>query len=227
MAGRLTGALVRLGSWRVAALGLVAATALIDNTTHWGSYGFVARALIDVPLHAVTALILLGAITRWLGRAPQPWFCWGMLTGSVVIDVDHLPEEFGIQTLSTGAPRPYTHALWVVLLLGGVALMATRRARAAGRASPATGADSVSPAAVIAGTAAGAMLGVVTHLVRDAATAPIPLWWPVSGATVQIPYLAYLVPLLLLAILPPPRQRRNAGTGETSVTECVRESSKL
>jgi hypothetical protein len=223
MAGSLTGALVRLGSWRGASLGLVAVTALVDSTTNWGGFRFLARALVDVPLHAVTALVLLGAITRWRGRPPQPWFCWGMLAGSVVIDVDHLPEELGIQTLSTGAPRPYTHALWVVLLLGAVALMAARRERAADQASRKVGVGSINPAAAIAGTTAGAMLGVVTHLVRDAATAPIPLWWPVSDATVQIPYLSYLIPLLLLAVLPPPRKRQDASTGERgSLTSTVR-----
>jgi hypothetical protein len=39
------------------------------------------------------------------------------------------------------------------------------------------------------------------------ATAPIALWWPVSGAGVMMPGYWYLAPLLVLATLPPPRAR--------------------
>src|SRR5262249_51861519 len=42
---------------------------------------------------------------------------------------------------------------------------------------------------------------------RDVATAPIALWWPASGADVQVPGYWYLAALLILAILPPPRTR--------------------
>ncbi|HEY7432294.1 MAG TPA: DUF427 domain-containing protein [Streptosporangiaceae bacterium] len=197
MAGEWRRRLAGFSSRRGAAVGLVAAIALIDNTLHWGHFGFVLRGLIDVPCHAATCLILFGAITRGRGQPPGTWFVWGLLAGSVAIDVDHLPEEFGFGWWSANTIRPHSHALWLVLLLAVIAVLAAARwARARARRG----------AAILASTAAGAAWGVVIHLYRDAATAPVPLWWPLSDAGIRIPYLAYLLPMILLAILPPPRQ---------------------
>jgi hypothetical protein len=53
--------------------------------------------------------------------------------------------------------------------------------------------------------AAGAALGVAAHFLRDVATAPVALGWPVSSAGVQVPTSWYLAALLVLAILPSPR----------------------
>ena len=59
-------------------------------------------------------------------------------------------------------------------------------------------------AGMVAGIAAGAAWGVAAHFLRDVATAPIALWWPVSGAGMHIPGYWYLAALLVLATLPPP-----------------------
>jgi hypothetical protein len=192
-APRLTGFSARRG----VSLGLVAAIALTDRAVREQQLGFVPRALIDEPCHLATALVVLGAITRWRGRPPGPWFVWAMLSASVLIDVDHLPLEFGSTVLTAGTPRPYTHAVWTVAVLAGAAGVSARRSRASGTAG----------AALVAGITAGAACGLAAHFLRDVATAPIALWWPVSSAGVRVPQLWYLLALLALAAGPPPGYR--------------------
>jgi hypothetical protein len=113
----------------------------------------------------------------------------------VLVDLDHLPLELGSAVLTAGTPRPYTHALWVLVLLTVAAAAARRRRQVSGSARART----------VAGIAAGAAWGVAAHFLRDVGTAPIALWWPVSSASVQVPGYWYLAALLVLATLPPPR----------------------
>jgi hypothetical protein len=152
---------------------------------------------MDEPCHLATAMIVLGTLARGCGRPPSSRFVWAMLSASVLIDLDHLPPELGSGALTAGTPRPYTHALWVLVLLVVAAAAARWRHQVSGSA----GAGS---AAVIA---AGAAWGVAAHFLRDVATAPIALWWPVSSAGVLVPGYWYLAALLVLATLPPPRNR--------------------
>ena len=48
---------------------------------------------------------------------------------------------------------------------------------------------------------------LLVHFLRDVATAPIALWWPVSSAGILVPGYWYLAALLVLATLPPPHRR--------------------
>jgi inner membrane protein len=188
----VTAWLVRASTSRGLSLGLVAAIALTDHFVQWHRLSFLARGLVDEPCHFATAMVLLGALTRWRGRPPSTAFVRAMLISSVAIDLDHLPLELGSPVLTVGTPRPYTHALWVVVLAAAVALAAGRRARTAGRPMAATVSTAV----------AGAAWGLAAHFLRDVATAPISLWWPVTDAAVEVPYAWYLVALLILAVLP-------------------------
>jgi inner membrane protein len=189
-----SGSLARLGAHRGAPLGLVAAIALAGNLGR-EDLPFLPRALVDEPCHLATAMVVLGAFTRWRGRAPSRWFVWVMLSSSVLIDLDHLPLQFGSAALTAGTPRPYTHALWLPAVLAAAAVLADRRFRVSGSAGAARSAT----------MAAGAALGVAAHFLRDVATAPIALGWPLSSAGVQVPASWYLAALLILAILPSPR----------------------
>jgi hypothetical protein len=209
MVGMGTGWLVRYGSGRVAGVILAVLTAVIDTRVNWSSYGFLPRALVDEPLHLATAVIALGAYTRWRGRPPRAAAAWGMLAASVLIDLDHLPEEFGSYALTEGTSRPYTHALWVIAVLAAAAVLAGRRARASDTARPGA-APGGARAALTAAAATGAAWGIALHFLRDATTSAISLWWPVSDAGVHVPYLVYLVPLLALAVAPPRRPAPDA-----------------
>jgi hypothetical protein len=184
---------------RWCSLALVAAIVVTDTVLLSRSFGFAARALMDEPGHLATGIVVLGTITRWRGRPPGQPFIWAMLIASVAIDADHLPLEFGFGTwLYGGLPRPYTHALWLLVVLVVVAVAAARRSRDPGRAR----------AAAMSGIFAGGAWGIAGHFLRDLATAPIALWWPVSSAGVQIPYGWYLAAMLAAVALPLPLRRR-------------------
>ena len=105
---------------------LIAAIVIVDLAIPWAGWSymprwqglsFVPRAIVDEPCAVATALIVLGAITRFRGAPPYPKFGWSLLAWSVLIDVDHLPEEFGTSVLTEATPRPHLHALWVPVLL--------------------------------------------------------------------------------------------------------------
>jgi len=192
-----TDRLIAICAHRGLSLALAAAIAVTDHVVHQQQLPFLWQGLMDEPCHLATAMIVLGALARWRGRPPGSRFVWAMLSASVLIDLDHLPLELGSAMLTVGTPRPYTHALWVLVLL----VVAAAAARWRHRASGSTRAEN---AALIA---AGAAWGVAAHFLRDVATAPIALWWPVSSADVQVPGYWYLAALLVLATLPPPRKR--------------------
>lgn len=178
--------LAELAARRRVSLGLAAACVLVDLAIPWHGLGFTLRAVIDEPCHMATALVILGALTRFRGRTPHPAFIAAMLACSVLIDLDHLPLEFGSTVLTAGTARPYTHALWVLALLVAAAVAARHWS-----AKPA-------PAYLLAGAACG----VGAHFLRDVATAPMSLWWPVSSVAVQVPYWWYVLALGLIAVLP-------------------------
>jgi inner membrane protein len=198
--------LARLVSRRAVSLALVLAIVIVDLTIPWHGLSFVPRALIDEPCAVATALVVLGAITRFRGAPPEPKFGWSMLAWSVLIDIDHLPAEFGSRVLTEGTPRPYTHALWVVVVLIVATLVArywSRRAKTS--ASAAT-------VLILAGTA----WGISVHFLRDVATAPMSLWWPVTKAAVQVPYWTYILELLIIVAIPPVRERKSLVDGKSA-----------
>jgi hypothetical protein len=128
---RLSSLLIALYGWlascaarRWVSVILIACILSVDVVLAWQGWGFTVRALLDEPCHQATGLICLGAITRFRGRPPDPRFGWAMLICSNLIDLDHLPLEFGSSALTAGTPRPYTHALWVVVVLGLAAVAA-------------------------------------------------------------------------------------------------------
>ena len=122
-----------------AALALMTPTAIFaqeiavtDHVVHQQELPFLWRGLMDEPCHLATAMIVLGALARWRGRPPSSRFVWAMLSASVMIDLDHLPLELGSGVLTEGTPRPYTHALWVLVLLAVTAAAARHRHQVSG-----------------------------------------------------------------------------------------------
>ncbi len=198
--------LARLVSKRKASLALIAAILTVDLTIPWHGMSFVPRALIDEPCAVATTLVILGAITRFRGTPPDPKFGWSMLAWAVLIDIDHLPLEFGSSVLTAGTPRPYFHALWVPVILIVAAVGVgywLQRAK-------------TSAAAIAVSILAGMAWGISSHFFRDVATAPISLWWPVTKAAVQVPYWWYVLALLVIVAIPPVRQGKSAVDGPPS-----------
>lgn len=164
----------------------------------WHGLGFALRGMIDEPAHLATALVVLGAITRFRGSPPDPRFGWTMLACSVLIDLDHLPAEFGSDVLTDGTPRPYTHALWTVLVLTLAWAVARDLARRRGSTRPATAELLLS----------GAAWGLAAHFLRDIATAPMSFWWPVTNMPVEVPYWWYVAALFVIITLGPVRREK-------------------
>jgi inner membrane protein len=177
---------------------LIAGILAVDLGLPWQGWAFPVRAVLDAPCHLVTGLICLGAITRSLGRPPDPRFGWALLICSNAVDLDHLPLEFGSRALTAGTPRPYTHALWVAAVLIVAALAVRSWPRGAGTPASATTAR-ILP---------GAACGVCDHFMRDIATAPMSMWWPLTNAAVRVSYWWYVAVIVVIAASPViPRSR--------------------
>lgn len=193
-AGGLARQLAGIAAWRPASVVLALYAVGTDALIGWHGLGFIGRGVVDEPAHLATALVVLGAITRLRGGPPSPLFTWSMLLLSVFIDIDHIPQQLGTDALTAGTARPYTHALWLPVLLCLAWALARRRAALRHRPMP-TGAQQV---------LAGAAWGIAAHFLRDIATAQISLWWPVTSFAVKVPYGWYVAALMVLVAVGPP-----------------------
>lgn len=164
-----------------------------DWLTGWHGLNFVMRGLLDEPAHLATALVLLGALIRVRETQPDQCFGWMMLACSVLIDIDHLPAEFGFKLLTNGTPRPYTHALWVVIALTAAWAIGRFFSVGSGRPQP-TKFELI---------LAGAAWGISAHFIRDIATAPMSFWWPITDIAVEAPYWSYIVALGVIILIGP------------------------
>ena len=132
--------------------------------------------LFDELAHLGTGLVVLAA---WPGgRAYEK----GLLAGSILLDVDHVPELVGVGHLRTSGLRPFPHSAATVSALA--LARHSRRLRHGPR-------DAL----------AGGIAGVVAHLVRDLATGTnaVPLLWPLSRRPVTIRYRTYAAALAAVA----------------------------
>jgi hypothetical protein len=173
---------------------LLALYAFATDAVIWShNMTFTTLGLFDEVAHLATALAILGALVRIRRSVPDQRFGWAMLTCSVLIDVDHLPLEFGSSVLTNGTPRPYTHALWTVIALTAAWAIARLLTIQSGRPRPAT-------AELIL---AGAAWGLAAHFARDLPTGPMSFWWPVSSMPVQVPYWWYVVALAVIVAVGP------------------------
>ena len=182
-----------------------------DGLTGWRGMDFTMRGLLDWPAHLATALVILGALVRVRATLPDQRFGWTLLACSVLIDLDHLPAEFGSQVLTNGTPRPYTHALWTVIALALAWSAARFFVIRSGRPRPAT----------VELILAGAASGVAAHFVRDIATAPMSFWWPVTNVAVEVPYWWYVLALAAMTAIGPVRRRPRSYDAAAQPTEAV------
>ena len=168
----------------VAALAGIVALDLLRTGRDWP---IPVLGLLDEPAHLLTAWL---AVAAWSSRTVRvrllPW----VLLGAVAIDVDHIPLYLGADGITAdGDGRPVTHSLLTVAVLLAAALVAGHP---------------------LLGLAAGVGL----HLVRDLATGPgLPLLWPVADADVRVPYLPYLVLLVVLTLIATGRRISAPATG--------------
>jgi membrane-bound metal-dependent hydrolase YbcI (DUF457 family) len=161
-------------------LGLVA---VADALAHGRVRSRPVAGVLDESAHLGTGLLVLGAM------APRRTeFALGLLAGSVLIDLDHIPDVLGIHILRGGRTRPLPHSIATLAALR----LAQRPGNAARR---------------------GVLVGVVAHLARDLATGTnsVPLLWPLSKRPFSIPYGLYAAGLAALAGLGVAQSRTRFG----------------
>jgi membrane-bound metal-dependent hydrolase YbcI (DUF457 family) len=136
---------------------LLAGMALaFDATDRRVSYSILAAGALDEPAHLATGALGLLALSCFID-APRRFYVAGLIA-SVAIDLDHIPQFFGV---GNQYQRPVTHSLATVAVVV-VATAVSRRHRA-----------------VLAGTATGLLL----HFARDIAEGPpgVRMLWPFSN----------------------------------------------
>ena len=184
-----------------------------DRLAGWHTMNFGMRSLLDEPAHLATTLVIFGALIRIRKTPPDQRFGWTMLACSVLIDLDHLPRQFGSEVLTNGTSRPYTHALWTVLALTLAWVTARFLMIRFNRLGPAT----------LELILSGAAWGVAAHFVRDIATAPMSFWWPATNLAVEVPYWSFVVGLAIAVIIGPVRWHpRSPRTRTTRIGRGVR-----
>lgn len=154
----------------------MAAVALVLGLADWGSQlagdSVFPGGPLDETAHLATTVLVLWALGRRVGS--RLWL--PALIASVAIDVDHIPGQLGVDWLTAGTPRPYTHSLTTVL----VALLlsaAWPRRRDVFR---------------------GVALGLTIHLFRDLAEhgSGVALLWPLSDHAFRLPHWVYLAAMI-------------------------------
>ena len=138
--------------------------------------------VVDETAHAATAVALLAALPR-AGRE----FTRGFAAGSMLLDVDHVPELWGRRWLRPRGVRPLPHSL------GLPALLVVQARRKSDR------------------TALGAAVGLGGQLLRDLATGKtaVPLLWPLTKRPFSVGYRKYVAVMAVLSAVgasrrPPP-----------------------
>lgn len=137
---------------------------------------FLPGGPLDELAHFTTALLLLQAVPQ----KHRAGLAVPALIGSVLIDVDHVPQYLGHDFLTVGTPRPYTHSLMTVLVLVSLASVMRRHRN------------------IFLGLA----LGIALHFCRDLGEGNgngVALLWPFSDHNFSYPHATYLTLMALVA----------------------------
>lgn len=132
---------------------------------------------LDEVAHLLTTLLVFWA----LGSRARARFVVPGLIASVAIDLDHIPDRLGVDWLTVGTPRPYTHSLLtIVVILATAALWRRRRD-------------------VLLGVA----IGLAIHFFRDMGEggSGVSLLWPFSDHSFQFPHGAYVAGLVMFVLV--------------------------
>lgn len=168
---------------------MAAALFAADQVLFHAREGVVYAGLLDETAHFLTGALVLAALRGYVGRA----FAVGLLTASVLIDVDHVPGLFGIEAITHLTPRPYTHSLLTIgVVIVAALLWPARRS-----------------------LLLGVILGLAFHFFRDmseSVTSGVALFWPWSYhsyAAAHWPYLIAMAAVFAVALW-----RAQAGVGD-------------
>jgi hypothetical protein len=130
--------------------------------------------VVDEAAHAATGVALLAALPSADGD-----FVRGLAAGSILLDVDHVPELWGSRWLRPRGVRPLPHSFGIPALLVALAVRDSNR------------------------VALGAAAGLGGHLLRDLATGKtaVPLLWPLTRRPFSVRYRKYAAVMAVLAAI--------------------------
>src|SRR3954470_10775260 len=136
--------------------------------------------IVDEAAHAATGVAVLAALPR-----ADHEFVRGLAAGSILLDVDHVPELWDARWLRPRGVRPLPHSFGIPALLVALAVRDSNR------------------------VALGAAVGLGGHLLRDLATGKtsVPLMWPLTKRRFSIRYRKYAAVMALLAAIGATRRR--------------------
>jgi beta-glucanase (GH16 family) len=167
--------------WNAPAVPRVLAMALVlliaDQVLLQAGEGWLREGPLDELAHLLTGALVLAALRGVVDRR----FAIGLLVASVLIDVDHVPGLLGLDWITRGTDRPYTHSLLTIAIVGLAAVVWHRRRS----------------------LLLGALLGIGAHLARDLSESAsgVPLAWPLSLRSFTLPHWTYLLAMsALLAV---------------------------
>jgi membrane-bound metal-dependent hydrolase YbcI (DUF457 family) len=168
---------MRLGGWlrstTLLVLGGGATILMIEVLFRWLIPPLLVAALLDETAHLATTLLFLSVLGLGSSRLP---FVVGAAVGTVLIDLDHLPQQLGWSAIAAEESRPYTHSLLMVGIVAALALVLRGDQRTA---------------------SLGVAFGIAAHLVRDMATGGVLLFWPLTTSNITLPYVLYALMLLI------------------------------
>ncbi len=149
-----------------------------DQTLRHTQTPELVDGMLDEPAHLLAGVLLLAA----LPRVRQPAFVIGVLCGSVLIDLDHIPGLVGYDFWTEGTQRPYSHSLLMLVVLGALALV-WRRHRA---------------------LFLGLLVGVAYHFWRDMSEvrgAGVSLLWPWTDHSDTLPHWTFLTTVGIMFVV--------------------------
>jgi inner membrane protein len=160
----------------------------------WGSQlagdSFFPGGPLDEIAHLMTTLLVL-----WmLGPRVCQCFLVPALIASVAIDLDHVPGRLGIDWLTKGTPRPYTHSLLTVAIVLAVGLVWPRRRR----------------------LLIGVAIGLVIHFLRDVGEpgSGVALLWPLSYHAFEYSHRVYVITMVVVVLVDAVICRRQGAGGD-------------
>ena len=137
----------------------------------------VIPGVVDELAHLLTTLLFFWA----LGPRARERFLVPALIASVAIDLDHIPGRLGVDWLTAGTPRPYTHSLLTIaIVLAGAYILRRRR-----------------------DLLLGVAIGLAIHLWRDMGEGQsgVSLLWPISNHSFQYPHGGFVAVMAVLVVI--------------------------
>lgn len=132
---------------------------------------------LDELAHLLSTLLVFWALSS---RARARFLVPAMIA-SVAIDIDHIPDRLGVDWLTVGTPRPYTHSVLLIFVVLALAMAWPRRR------------DLLLAVAI----------GLAIHFLRDMGEGEsgVSLLWPFTDHSFQYPHGVYVAAMAVFVLI--------------------------